>query len=173
MIEEIPEVPRHLDAETGENVLWDEKREQLERFLERCHGQDGTTIPALQEAQALWGYLPRDAMELIARGLEVPLSKVYGVASFYAQFHLEPCGRHVIRVCSGTACGVRAAEEVLHTLQKHLGIDPGGTTKDLKFTLEKAACLGVCGVGPTVMIDEHTFGRVTPEGVKDLLEKFE
>lgn len=176
MIKQLPaikEVPPSLHIRPGEDIPRDEKWKRLENFLDECHGQEGMTIPALQEAQVLWGYIPRAAMELIARELDVPMSKVYGVATFYAQFHLEPRGRHVIRICLGTACHVRGAEEVLHAMREHLGINPGGTTKDLKFTLERVACLGACGLAPTVMIDEHTYGRLTPEGVKDLLEKFD
>jgi len=130
-------------------------------------------IPALQKVQEEEGYLSRAALERISRKMGVPLSAVYGVATFYAQFHLQPRGRHIIRVCMGTACHVRGGVRVLNRLVDRLGIGPGETTPDGRFTLERVACLGACSLAPTMMIDNETFGRLDPGRAEDLLERYE
>lgn len=145
---------------------------ELAKVIGKYRGQTGALIPVLQRTQDIFGYLPKRAIMDISRGLKIPASKIYGVATFYAQFHLKPRGEHIVRVCLGTACHVRGGEKILEGVSEHLGVKPGGTTEDLKFTLERVACLGACGLAPAVMVDDQTFGRLTKDKVGDLLEKF-
>ncbi len=136
-------------------------------------GKHGGVIPVLQETQKQIGYLSREAMEAISEELSVPLAELYGVATFYAQFHLKPRGRHVVRVCRGTACHVRGSLKILDKVKKITGVEENQTTEDLRFTIEPVACLGACGLAPVMMIDTQTFGRLTPDMVKGILDKFE
>ena len=130
-------------------------------------------IPVLQEAQAHYGYLPEAVLEEIAKRLRLPISTVYGVVTFYAQFHLTPRGRHTVRSCQGTACHVKGGKAVLNAVQRALGVKPGETTPDMRFTLETVACLGACFLAPTIMIDDQYFGKLTPRDVDPVLEQFE
>ena len=136
-------------------------------------GKHGGVIPVLQETQKQIGYLSREAMEAISEELSVPLAELYGVATFYAQFHLKPRGRHVVRVCRGTACHVRGSLKILDSVKEISGVEENQTTEDLRFTIEPVACLGACGLAPVMMIDTQTFGRLTPDMVKGILDKFE
>ncbi|MCL6449786.1 MAG: NADH-quinone oxidoreductase subunit NuoE [Acetobacteraceae bacterium] len=145
---------------------------KLGALLDRYRGQPGALIPLLQDIQREMGYLPRPALEEAARALGLPAVKVYGVATFYAQFHLKPRGRHVCRVCLGTACHVRGGERILSRVSADLGIAPGDTTPDRAFTLERVACLGACGLSPAMMVDDQTFGRLTPDKASRLLRRF-
>jgi NADH-quinone oxidoreductase subunit E len=145
---------------------------KLRTILAAHRGQPGALIPVLQETQEAYGFIPREALMLVAKELRMPASQVYGVVTFYAQFHLKPRGRHVIRVCLGTACHVRGGERILEQLGKVLGVGPGETTGDLLFTLERVACLGACGLSPTMMIDEATYGRLTPRAAVDIVEGY-
>ena len=146
---------------------------RLNEIIERHRGRPGTLIPALQDVQAAFGYLPRPALEAVAGALRLPLVKVYGAATFYAQFHLQPRGRHVVRVCLGTACHVRGGQRILERLEGALGVAPGKTTPDQRFTLERVACLGACGLSPAMMVDDQTFGRLTPDKAERTLGRFE
>lgn len=148
------------------------KREALEKAFERYAGQRGALIPLLQEAQEIYGYLPGEVLREIARRLKIPFSQVFGVATFYAQFHLKPRGRNVIRVCQGTACHVRGASRVFEAVSQALGVGRNETTPDLRFTLETVACLGSCGLAPVMMINEDTYGRLTPEKVAGILDRY-
>ena len=134
----------------------------------------GGVIPVLQETQKQVGYLSREAMEAVSEGLSIPLAELYGVATFYAQFHLKPRGRHIIRVCRGTACHVRGSAKIMDKLMNMLGVGENGTTEDLRFTLEPVACLGCCGLAPVVMIDEDTHGRLTDDqaSLKEFLDHY-
>ena len=132
----------------------------------------GALIPVLQKAQALYGYLPKSVLEVIAKELNLPVAEVYGVVTFYAQFHLTPRGKNIIRACQGTACHVRGASGVLDAIKSHLGVKPGETTKDLKFTLETVACLGACGLAPVIMVNEATHGRLTPAQIPAILDSY-
>lgn len=145
----------------------------LDWFLARLAGQPHMVIPALQHAQALFAYVPREAIVKIAEALKLPQAKVYGVATFYAQFRLVPAGRHTVKVCTGTACHVRGAETVLKAWSDGLGIRPGQTTPDGAITLEKVACLGARGLAPVAMVDARTHGRLTPAKVKQVLGSME
>jgi len=147
--------------------------DRLAELLNKYKQQKGALIPMLQETQKLFGYLPEPAMEQIARAFAVPLGHIYGVATFYAQFYLEPRGRHVIRVCQGTACHVRGSSKILDRVKQELGINAGETTKDFRYTIEPVACIGACGLAPVMMINENTHGRLTPEMMPKILLKYE
>ncbi|HUT75437.1 MAG TPA: NADH-quinone oxidoreductase subunit NuoE [Armatimonadota bacterium] len=129
-------------------------------------------IPVLQQAQEHYGYLPEAVLEEVARRLRLPVSTIYGVVTFYAQFHLTPRGRHSIRACQGTACHVRGGKSVLNALQRTLGLQPGETTPDLRFTLDTVACLGCCFLAPALMVDDQYFGKLTPRDVESVLQEF-
>lgn len=144
----------------------------LEAAIKRFSGTKGALIPLLQEAQEIYGYLPGEVMKKIAAALKVPFSRVYGVVTFYTQFHLQPRGRNIIRVCQGTACHVRGVARVLDAISGELGVGKNETTPDGRFTLETVACIGSCGLAPVIMINEETHGRLTPDGVPAVLEKY-
>jgi NADH-quinone oxidoreductase E subunit len=145
---------------------------QLDEILNKYKEVHGALIPILQETQNVYGYLSKEVLECIADKMNIPISQVYGVVTFYSQFHLNPRGKHIIRVCQGTACHVRGAKAVLAALEKELNVSAGGTTKDLKFTLETVACIGACGLAPVLMIDDNTHGRLTPESIPEILAKY-
>ena len=130
---------------------------------------DGDLIPLLQRIQERYGYLPSPVMDEVSRLARIPTSRMYGVATFYAQFHLEPHGRHTIRCCRGTACYVRGGSKVIEAVQNQLGIQDGGTTDDMMFSLETVACLGACALAPVMVIDETYHGKVTPQRVEEIL----
>jgi NADH-quinone oxidoreductase subunit E len=136
-----------------------------------ANGADGSLISMLEEIQAQYRYLPRDAMILVSEGLGVPLSQVYSVATFYNSFSLQPRGKHTICVCTGTACHVRGAVQVLGRLQARLGVAPGGTTRDGEFILETVNCLGCCALGPVVVVDNEYEGQMTTRKVDKLLQR--
>ena len=144
----------------------DEIREKSRKIVEPWRNGKGGLIPILQAVQEQMGYLPPEALETISREMKIPSSEIYGVATFYAQFHLKPRGRHIIRVCRGTACHVRGSAKIMEKIMSMLGIAENGTTDDLRFTLEPVACLGCCGLAPVVMIDEDTHGRLTADQEK-------
>jgi NADH-quinone oxidoreductase subunit E len=133
---------------------------------------DANLIGVLQEVQDRFGYLPAPALQEIGRRMRTPLSRVYGVVSFYAQFYTRPRGRHTIRCCRGTACHVKGAERVIDTAKRVLGIDEGQTTPDMLFYLETIACLGTCFLAPAMMIDSQYFGRLTPQRVQGIIRSY-
>lgn len=141
----------------------------LEQIIDEFKGKKGALIPVLQRAQEAYGYLPPEVLKEISRGLRVPLSQVYGVVTFYAQFYLQRRGKHVIRMCDGTACHVRGAAKVIDALQKELNIGPGETTPDYQFTFEVVYCLGSCGLAPVAVIDEQVVGRLVPEKMVQII----
>ena len=134
---------------------------RLDHLIEKYKGKKGNLIPLLQGTQAIFGYLPREAFEKIARETGLELSDMYGVATFYAQFRLKPVGKHIIKVCHGTACHVQNANTISDALEEALKIKDGETTDDGMFTLESVACLGCCSLAPVMMIGESTFGKLT------------
>lgn len=150
-----------------------EMEERTKQIVAPWKGRRGGTIPVLQEVQKEFGYLPEDTLMAISRELKIPPSELFGVATFYAQFHLKPRGRHVVRVCRGTACHVRGSLKVLEKVKERTGVDENETTEDLRFTIEPVACLGACGLAPVMMVDSQTFGRLVPDMVPGILEKFE
>ncbi len=137
--------------------------------------QAGSLIPVLQEAQAIYGYLPMSALVAIARELKLKPARVYGVATFYTQFRFKPVGKYLILLCQGTACHVNGADRILTALAEELKIKTGQTTPDGFFTLETAACLGCCSLAPVMMINGQAYGPLTPEGatavIKDIYKK--
>jgi NADH:ubiquinone oxidoreductase subunit E len=145
---------------------------KLEKILEMHVGQKGALIPILQEIQAAYGYLPEEALKMVSRGVKVPLSRIYGVITFYAQFYLTPRGKHLIKSCQGTACHVRGSNGVLDNLSRELKVNPGGTTADLNFSLETVACVGTCFLAPVIMINEDYYGKLTPKKAMDAVKKY-
>lgn len=157
--------------------LIDERTEDFDRgpldeLLAKYRGQSGTLIPLLQGTQELYGFVPGEAMAIIAQEVGQPLSAVFGVATFYAQFRLVPRGKHVVRVCHGTACHVSGAPLVSLEIGRHLGIEDGENTEDMQFTLESVACLGACGMAPVMMIDDRTYGKLTPDSAVKSIKEF-
>jgi len=144
----------------------------LDETINEYKEKPGALIPILQTTQALYGYLPEEALKHIARALDKPYSEVAGVVSFYSFFSTHPRGKHLIRVCMGTACYVRGGKYVLDEMRKSLNIEVGGTTDDKLFSLEIGRCFGACGLAPVVMIDEDTYQRVKPSKIKEILAKY-
>jgi NADH-quinone oxidoreductase subunit E len=128
-------------------------------------------IPILQFIQSDAGYLAPEAMQAAARFLRISESKVYGVASFYAQFYFEPRGKHILTICRGTACHVRGSARLVEEMEKHLDVEAGGTTKDMAFTLETVACVGACALAPLVVVDKKAHGRQTPNSLKKVVDE--
>lgn len=137
----------------------------------RRDGQNGSLMGLLEEVQARYHYLPKDALILISESMGIPLSQTYGVATFYNAFSLRPKGRHVINVCTGTACMVRGARKVLDRISETLGVQPGETTEDGQFTLETVNCLGACALGPVVVADGAYSGEMTGATADELLRQ--
>ncbi|NLN56178.1 MAG: NADH-quinone oxidoreductase subunit NuoE [Clostridiales bacterium] len=148
------------------------KDKELKEFIEKFKDTPGPLMPIMQKAQELYGYLSFETQNFIAESLGIPVSDVYGVATFYAQFSLEPKGEHVISVCTGTACYVRGAQAVLEEVEKELGINSGSTTPDGKFTIQDTRCLGCCGLAPVMVIGSDVYGRLVPSDIKGILEKY-
>lgn len=147
-------------------------REELASFIEEQKKKPGPLMPVMQKAQSLFGALTFDVQKQISDQLGIPMSDVYGVATFYSQFALQPKGKHVISVCMGTACYVRNVEKVMAELAEDLGVQPGQTTPDNMFTLEPTRCLGCCGLAPVMMIDDQVYGRLTPSDIPGILMKY-
>jgi NADH-quinone oxidoreductase subunit E len=135
-------------------------------------GQEGRLIPALQKAQEQDGYISRDRLRSISEEHGVPLAQVYGVATFYSQFRLHPVGKHIVRVCHGTACHVQGAKGITDALVDHLGVQTGETTADRQFTLEVVSCIGCCSLAPVIMVDNDTYGNLKPADVKKALKQY-
>jgi len=141
--------------------------------LDRYQRDEGFLVSILQDVQAKLNYLPREALLKVSQGLDVPLSRVYSVATFFKAFSLKPRGRHLLHVCMGTACHVRGAVRVLDRIEQELGISSGETTRDLEYTLETVNCVGACALGPVVVVDGEYAGQMTSDKVKHLLESFD
>ena len=149
-----------------------EQEGQLKAWLDENRDTPGALMPALQKAQEIYGYLPIEVQTIIAEELNIPLAEVYGVVTFYAQFTLNPRGAYNIGVCMGTACYVKGSGEVLDRIQKKLGIEPGGTTPDGRFSLEATRCIGACGLAPVMTVNDEVYGRLTPDEVDLILDKY-
>ncbi|NLA42396.1 MAG: NAD(P)H-dependent oxidoreductase subunit E [Smithella sp.] len=145
---------------------------KLDSIIEKHKGKAGGLIPVLEEAQICLEYLPMPVQKRIAAGLNLPLSRVYGVVTFYSFFTMTPRGKHTVRVCLGTACYVRGGKALTEALQKQFGINEGETTKDRLFTLESVRCLGACGLGPVIVVDEDVHGRIKPAKIKEILSQY-
>jgi len=149
-----------------------EKISELDRIIESYKGKPGGLIPVLEKAQVALEYLPMAIQKRIAEGLNLPLSQVYGVVTFYSFFTMTPRGRHTCRVCLGTACYVRGGKSISDHIQKAYGVKEGETTTDRRFTYETVRCLGACGLGPVVVVDEEVHGRVKPSKVREILDQY-
>ena len=157
----------------GSDVSEHELDSRLDEVLKEYRDKPGGLIPVLQIAQGIYGYLPESALKKIALTLNKPYSEVAGVVGFYSFFSTKPRGKHLIRVCLGTACYVRGGKRVLEAFKKELKMDVGDTTPDRMFTLEVARCFGACGLAPTVMIDDDIHQRVKPVKVREILGKYD
>ena len=145
---------------------------QLDEFIDSVENKDSALIEVLHHAQGIFGYLPKEIQLYIAKKLDVPPSKVYGVVSFYTYFTTEPIGKYKISVCLGTVCFVKGSDKILEEFEKELGIKVGQSTKDLKFSLEGLRCLGACGLAPVVTVNGKVHGKVKPEDVKNIISYY-
>ncbi len=144
----------------------------LDLIVEPYFNKTEMVIPVLQKVQEHYGYLPRPAMERVSQLMHIPLSRLYGVATFYAQFKMKPRGRYIIRVCKGTACHIQGSPKIAGRIEEILGVESGGTTPDLRFTLEEVACIGACALAPVIMINDNPHGRLTPDKIKAVLDSY-
>lgn len=154
------------------NEFTPEQIEGLYGIIEKFKTKAGGLIPALEEAQVLLGYLPVSVQERIAEGLNIPASRVYGVVTFYSFFTMKPRGKYTVRVCLGTACYVRGGKALAEALKKEFGVTEGETTADRLFTFETVRCLGACGLGPVLVVDNDVHGRMKPANVRNVLDNY-
>ncbi len=150
----------------------EQKMQQIEEYIAEVKGDHAALMRVMQYVQNLLGCVPIDVQIKIAEGLGVTLSEVYGVATFYSQFSLEPKGKYVISVCLGTACYVRGSQAVLDRICEELNIEPGRTSRDGKFTLNATRCIGACGLAPVMTINDEVHGRITPDDVPGILKPY-
>ena len=149
-----------------------EQAAQLQSVIAECKGDNSRLMHVMQQAQAIYGYLPIEVQAVIAEGMGVPLEKVYGVATFYAQFALSPKGKYNVSVCLGTACYVKGSQDVLNKICEQLGIEPGECTEDGKFSVEACRCIGACGLAPVFTVNDDVYGKTTPDQVAGILAKY-
>lgn len=149
-----------------------DKYAALQQVIDELKHEQGCLMPIMQRAQDIFGYLPEDVQNYIAKALDIPVSDIYGVATFYAQFNLEPKGKYIISVCLGTACYVKGAQLVLDKLEEVLGVPAGSTTPDGVFTLNATRCLGACGLAPVIMVNDDVYGRLTPDQIPGIIAKY-
>ena len=149
-----------------------EQAAKLDAIIAECTGDNSMLMHVMQEAQAIYGYLPFEVQQKIANGMKVPLEKVYGVATFYAQFALSPKGKYDISVCLGTACYVKGAQELLDELSAQLGISAEECTPDGKYSLTACRCIGACGLAPVLTVNEDVYGKITAADIKGILAKY-
>lgn len=149
-----------------------EQEEKLLGIIEKYRGVKGAMMPILQGAQEIYGYLPLEVQKIIAEKTDTPLEEIFGIVSFYAQFSLNPKGEVAIAVCLGTACYVKGSGELIKKIQEKLGVEPGSTTPDGKFTLDATRCIGACGLAPVLTINNDVYGRLTPAELDGILEKY-
>ena len=150
-----------------------EQEQALMEVIERLKDERGALMPILQESQDIYGYLPEEVQHMIARGLNISYEEVYGVATFYSQFTLNPKGKYKVSVCLGTACYVKGSGEVYAKLADELGIQGGECTADKRFSLEACRCVGACGLAPVITINDEVYGRMTPGQVQVVLAKYQ
>jgi len=147
--------------------------EVTDQIIDRYEGEGGALMPVLQDVNAEYNYLPEEVLRYVAHRLDLPLTQVLHVATFYNVFSLKPRGRYLVRVCIGTSCHVRGGFRILESLQKQLGILPGETTPDMQFSLETVRCVGCCALSPCIVIDTTTHARLRPDAVAALLRTYE
>ena len=146
--------------------------DELTKILAEYRDEKGALIPILQKVQEQYGYLPSEAVSEVAKFTQLSESEIFGVASFYAQFYFTKRGKHSVKVCLGTACHVRAGQQILDEMKRELKIEAGGTTEDYKFSLERVACFGSCALAPVMVIDKNVYGRMTVAKAKDILAEY-
>ena len=162
--------------ETKQAVPFSGTKEQEDALLQaisELKGQRGALMPILQKAQDIYGYLPLEVQKMISDNTGIPLEKVYGVATFYSQFSLNPKGKYQISVCLGTACYVKGSGDIYDALKEKLGVEDGGCTPDGKFSLDACRCVGACGLAPVLLVNEEVYGRLTVDDIDDILAKYE
>lgn len=150
-----------------------EQAEKLASIIEKNKGKEGVVISVMHDAQEIYGYLPIEVQTMIAEGLGVPLSEIYGIATFYSRFSLSPKGECQIGVCLGTACYVKGSNLILDKIKEVLGIDVGECTPDGKFSIDATRCIGACGLAPVITINDDVYGKLTVDQVEDILKKYQ
>ena len=148
------------------------QKEELDAVIEELRGEEGALMPIMQRAQDIYGYLPLEVQRYIALGLDIPVSEVYGVATFYSQFLLNPKGEHPVSVCLGTACYVKGSGKLMERLETLLGVKNGEITADCRFSLDATRCIGACGLAPVLTIGEDVYGRLEPAELDGILAKY-
>lgn len=157
------------------NIKFEGTESQMKELLaciQKHKGEHGALMPILHEAQNIYGYLPAEVQTVIAEELDIPLSEVYGVTTFYSQFTLNPKGKHRISVCLGTACYVKGSDKILAEVERELGIRCGECTADRTFSIDNCRCVGACGLAPVMLVDDDVYGKITPSDVKGILDKY-
>ena len=162
-----------MSTDTEAALIQDIDLSAVDKIVEPYRGKKEMVIPVLQKVQDHFGYLPRSAMEQVSLRMRIPLSRLYGVATFYAQFKMKPRGRYIIRVCKGTACHIQGSPKIAERIEEALGVQSGETTDDLRFTLEEVACIGACALAPVIMVNDDPHGRLTPDKIKGILDSYE
>ena len=151
----------------------DEQAEKLKEIIDENKHDKSRLMAVMQKAQDIYGYLPMEVQQMIADGMEVPLEKVFGVASFYAQFSLSPKGQYNVSVCLGTACYVKGAQKVLDALTEKLGSGVDECTEDGKFSVSACRCIGACGLGPVLTVNDEVYGKLTPDDIPGIIAKYD
>lgn len=146
--------------------------DELQKVIDQWKGKEGPLMPVLHSAQEIFGCLSLDVQKYISKELDIPVSDIYGVATFYSQFTLKPKGKYKVGVCMGTACYVKGSQAILDELSKELDMKPGDTTEDGLFTLEATRCLGACGLAPIIMINDDVYGRLETKDIKEIVAKY-
>ncbi len=150
----------------------DTRTQKLQEVIEKYKDTKGALIPVLHEAQDIFGYLPMNVQKQVSEGLNIPLTEIYGVVTFYTQFSLKPKGKYRISLCMGTACYVKGSSHILDKLQEKLGIHVGDITEDGQFSLDSCRCVGACGLAPVMMVNDDVYGRLTPDEIEGILDKY-
>ena len=159
-------------AKKVEIELEPEDQEKVNKIVEEYRGQEGALVPILQEINCSFNYLPENILRYVSQELDIPLTLIYRVATFYTAFSLKPVGKYKVTVCSGTTCHVKGARRVVDTLGRELGIKPGETTEDMNFTLDTVRCLGCCGLAPVITVGEDLYGKVTQAKIPKIIEQY-
>jgi len=146
--------------------------EEIDKIINRYKDRPGSLIPVLEECQRVSGYLPMEVQERVSRGLNIPGSTIYGVVSFYSFFTMVPKGRHIIKVCLGTACYVRGGKANLDYIEDEFEVEVGSTTADFRFSLDSVRCLGACGMAPAMVVDQDTYAQVSRANIMEILESY-
>ncbi len=153
-------------------VMTAEQEEKVQQVIAKYKDTDGALIPVLHEVQEIIGYLPLEVQQVISKGIDVPLSEIYGVVTFYTQFSINPKGKYKIGVCLGTACYVKGSGDILEKIKQIIGIDVGECSEDGKFSLEATRCIGACGLAPVFTVNDDVYGRLTVDDVEGILAKY-